>query len=631
MQIITPSHTHRDTSTRENRITWVAAFFLLFAVCIIARCFQLQVIEGASYRLLATDQHELQQLLVPQRGQILVRDRADGSLHPFATNRDAWTLYAVPREMGGDMGTIAREIAPYTKDTEASLVARWTANPNRSYDPLAKGLEKSISDEIASKKLKGIGLAKGWLRLYPEAGVGGQLIGFVRTDDTGVGKGIYGIEGSYDSTLAGTPGFVSAQKDAGGRRLMLSGGTIRQAENGSDVVLTIDRTIQYHTCEALKKAVATSQSDSGTVVVMDPKTGAIIAMCSYPDFDPANYGATTDVSAFNNPATFSTYEPGSVFKSITMALGVDAGKVGPNTTYQDTGVVKIDKYEIKNSDLKSNGTQTMTNVLEKSLNTGAIYVERQIGIDAFRNGVESFGFGTKTDIGLTPEAKGNISSLKKPSEVYGATASFGQGITVTPIQLAVAYSALANGGKLMRPYVVNEVIHADGSQEITKPVVVRRPISARTSEILTGMLVSVSEKGHGALARVPGYYVAGKTGTAQLADPHGGYLADTVIATYAGFVPARNPAMVIITRLVKPLAGKWAESNAAPLFHDVAAFSLAYLGVPMERDPGPLSSSNDVPTLPNVVGAPGIVSVEGEGTSGSATGTTPGASSSTAR
>jgi cell division protein FtsI (penicillin-binding protein 3) len=600
------------TSSRGDRIRWIGIFFILAGIVIAARCFQLQVIEGGTYKLLATDQHDLQKMLVPERGQILVRDRADGSLHPLATNRDAWTLYAVPREMGEDKGAVARGVASYTDKTEADLVAKWTAKPDSAYDPLAKNLETTAADDIEAKHLKGIGLVKSWSRLYPEADIGGQLIGFVRTDDAGNGAGTYGIEGSLDDILKGTSGFVSAQKDAGGRRLMLNGGTIREAENGSDVVLTIDRTIQFEACADLKRQVASADAEGGSVVVMDPSTGAIIAMCSTPDFDPATYGETKDVSTFNNPVTFGTYEPGSVFKAITMALGIDRGKVSPGTTYEDTGSVKIDKFEIKNSDLKANGVQTMTNVLEKSLNTGSIFVERQLGIDAFRAGVEAFGFGSKTGIELSPEAKGNISSLSKKSDVYGATASFGQGITVTPIQLAAAFSALANGGKLMRPYVVDEIIRPDGAHEKTKPVVVRRPITARTSELIRGMLVSVVEHGHGARAAVPGYFVAGKTGTAQVANPYGpGYLKNVSIATYAGFVPAEHPAFVIIARLVKPKSGVWAETNTAPLFHDVAAFSLAYLGVPMTRDPGP-AVKDEVPSLPSVSGAPDVVSVTGE-------------------
>ncbi len=600
--------TGRLSTSHGDRITWIEVFFAMAAIAIIARCFQLQILEGGTYKLLATDQHTLQSMLVPERGQILVRDRADGSLHPLATNRDAWTLYAVPREMD-DKGAAAQAIALYANQTEADLVTRWTAKPDSAYDPLAKNLDKTTADAIAALNLKGIGLVKTWARLYPESDIGGQLIGFVRTDDTGMGAGTYGIEGALDATLKGASGFVSAQKDAGGRRLMLNGGTIRDAENGSDVVLTIDRTIQYEACADLRKAAAAAAAEGGSVIVMDPKTGAILAMCSTPDFDPANFGATNDVSTFNNPVTLGTYEPGSVFKAITMAIGIDRGKVAPNTTYTDTGVVKIDKFEIKNSDLKANGVQTMTNVLEKSLNTGSIFVERQLGIDAFRAGVEAFGFGSKTGIELSPEAKGNVSSLSKKSDVYGATASFGQGITVTPLQLAAAFSALANGGKLMRPYVVDTIIHPDGSQEKTKPDVVRQAISPRTSDLIRGMLVSVVEKGHGARAAVPGYYVAGKTGTAQVANPRGpGYLKDISIATYAGFVPAENPAFVIIARLVKPKNGVWAETNTAPIFHDVAAFSLAYLGIPMTRDPGP-AAKEVVPSLPSVSGAPDVVSV----------------------
>jgi cell division protein FtsI/penicillin-binding protein 2 len=475
-------------------------------------------------------------------------------------------------------------------------------------------LETSVVNDILSKNLKGVSAAKTWARSYPEANIGGQIIGFVRMDDaTGMGEGVYGLEGSFNDVLAGRSGFISAQKDAGGRRLMLDGGKMRYAVNGSDIVLTIDRTIQHEVCARVKAAVETYQAQSGTVVVMQPDTGAIIAMCSWPDFDPAAYGETKEISAFNNPATYGAYEPGSVFKPITMAIGVERGKVGPNTTYTDPGVEKIDTFEIKNSDEQAHGVQTMRQVLEKSLNTGTIFVERLLGRDGFRAGVEEFGFGEKTGIELSPESTGNISSLKKQAEVYGATASFGQGITVTPIQLATSFAAIANGGRLLRPYIVDEIVYPDGQRKRTELKEISRPISARTSELMKGMLVSVVERGHGASAGVPGYFVAGKTGTAQVANSRGaGYLEGAIISTFAGFAPANDPAFVMVVKIDRPKVGKWAEVNASPLFKELSSFILSYLEIPMERDVNAPTEIESVPDLPveAAAGAPDVVSVD---------------------
>jgi cell division protein FtsI/penicillin-binding protein 2 len=602
------------TIDKSDRLLWIQVIFIILGALVIARLFYLQIWNGATYKLLASDQHELQKMLVPERGKILVRDRADGTLHPFATNRDSWLLYSEPKNLG-DPGETAREIEGYVPDiTEAELVDLWISNPDDPYEPIAKGLQTREAEEILEKNLSGIGLIKGWSRFYPETDIGGHIIGFVRTDDLGIGEGAYGIEGAYDELLAGESGFVSAQKDAGGRRLMLQGGQVRHAVDGSDIILTIDRTIQFETCKRLKQAVERFDADGGSVIIMDPNSGAIIALCSMPDFDPAHFGDVDDIGVFNNPVTFSQYEPGSVFKPFTMAIGIERGRVGPETTYEDKGVETIDDYDIKNSDEKAHGIQTMRQVLEKSLNTGTIFVQRQIGRDAFQKGVEAFGFGKKTGIELTPEVSGNISSLSKKADVYGATGSFGQGISVTPIQLVTAFAALANGGRLLKPFIIEEIIHPDGRHEKTKAEFVGQPISMRTSQIMRGMLVSVVERGHGNLAAVPGYYVAGKTGTAQVANSRGlGYLEGVSITSFAGFAPADDPVFVMLVKLDRPRAGKWSSVNTAPLFSDIASFLLAYLEVPTERDRYAPKETDSVPDLPSDLStAPDIVSIDTE-------------------
>ncbi|MBD3251364.1 hypothetical protein GF380_02820, partial [Candidatus Uhrbacteria bacterium] len=231
---------------------------------------------------------------------------------------------------------------------------------------------------------------------------------------------------------------------------------------------------------------------------------------------------------------------------------------------------------------------------------------------AFKEGIEAFGFGEKTGIELTPEASGNVDALSKQAEVYGATASFGQGISVTPIQLLAGFTALANGGRLLKPFIIEEIIYPDGRREKTSSEYLGSPISARTSELIRGMLVSVVERGHATAAAVPGYFVAGKTGTAQVANPRGpGYLEGVVITSYAGFAPADDPAFVMLVKLDKPRAGKWASVNAAPLFSEIATYLLAYLEVPMERDIYAPKETEAVPDLPSDLSdAPDIVSID---------------------
>lgn len=585
-----------------GRLRWLEWMFLALGVAVILRLFVLQVWAGGSYQLLATNQHELQERLIPERGRILVRDRSDATLHPLATNRDAWTLYAVPREMK-DPGQVARDLAmvlpPSVSTTEAILATQWAAQPDDPYEPIGKNLTTEEADRIREKRLPGIGLAKGQARFYPESNIGGHLIGFVRSGDDGIGKGAYGIEGAFNDVLAGKSGFVNAQKDASGRRLTFGEGVMREAMDGSDIVLTVDRTMQHEVCSRLAAAVRGHNADGGSVVVMEPSTGAILAMCSVPDFDPGNYGAEKQLSVFNNPVMLSQYEPGSVFKAFTMAIGLDRNQISPKTTYTDTGVEELDGFKIKNSDGKAHGIQTMTQALDESLNTATIFVERLVGRETFKRGIEQFGFGKHTGIELSPEGKGDISSLDRKGSVFAATASFGQGISVTPIQLTAGYAALANGGTLMRPYIVEEILKPDGTREKTKPQTVGRAISAKASNLITGMLVSAVERGHGRRAGVPGYYVAGKTGTAQVPDPkNAGYLKDVTIGSFAGYAPADDPRFAMLVKIDRPRDVQWAESSAAPLWGQIATFLLSYLEVPMERDPGAVTEIESVPTLP---------------------------------
>ncbi len=532
---------------------------------------------------MASDQHDVQTKLIPTRGQILVRDKSDGTLRVLATNRLSWQVYAVPKEMHDAVDT-AHQLAQILGLPDVDVVTQITKDLNDPYEKIADDVDQDTVDKLKAAKLEGIGYVKSNARFYPESNMSGQLIGFVGQDANGQPAGKYGIEASYNDLLAGSSGELLAEKDASGRRIAVGLMDMKQATPGADIVLTIDPAIQYQACLTIQNAVRGHVADSGTIVIMQPYTGAVLAMCSFPDFDPAQYGKTRDIAVFNNPATFDPYEPGSIFKAFTLAAGLDAGKIGVNTTYDDKGFEKIDDFTIKNSDGKAHGTKTMTQVLEESLNTGTIFVERLLGREAFRKYLINFGFGRKTNVGLTPEAKGTIASMDKSGEIYAATASFGQGITMTPIQLTAGYAALANGGLLMKPYIVDEIIYADGRREKTKPVEIGRPITQRTSRLISGMLVSVVENGHGKRAGVPGYWVAGKTGTAQVPKKNGlGYESDITIGSFAGYAPASDPKFAMLIEIVHPRDVEWAESSAAPVFGDMAKFLLTYLEVPPER------------------------------------------------
>ncbi len=440
------------------------------------------------------------------------------------------------------------------------------------------GLKKEL-------KINGLGFAESSFRFYPEGSVGANLIGFVgyAGDEQ---KGKNGLEEFFDDELTGRAGSIKVERDAKGEPIIINDREYNKPQDGSDLVLTLNRSIQFTACQKLNQAVARHGADGGSVIIMEPKTGAILAMCSSPDYDGNNYQEVKNLKDFTNPAIFSQYEPGSIFKVLTMAMALDQEKVTPQTVYEDTGQVVISKYKIENSDHKANGKQNMTEVLEKSLNTGAIYAMRSIGPDSFADYLKKFGFGEKTGIELGGESKGDIKNLsKKPvGELYAATASFGQGIAVTPLQMVSAFAAIANDGVLMKPYLVKEIVKPDGEKTQTQPAAIGRIISEKASTLLSGMMVNVVENGHGQKAGVKGYYVGGKTGTAQVPRQDGrGYLPGAHIGSFAGFAPVSDPKFVMLVRIDQPRDVEWAESSAAPLFGELAEYMLNYWQVPKER------------------------------------------------
>lgn len=466
------------------------------------------------------------------------------------------------------------------------LALREPGDNIKTEDLEVDGSGQAILNQRTKKELKisGIGFSQSSFRFYPEGNIGSNILGFVGyVGDKQEGR--YGLEEFFEHELAGSPGSIKIERDAKGNPIIINDREYNKAADGSDLILTVNRSIQFMACQKLNEAVARHGADGGSVIILEPKSGAVIAMCSNPDYNGNDYKETKDIKTFTNPAIFSQYEPGSIFKVITMAMALDQKKVTPQTTYDDTGQVIISKYKIENSDHKANGRQTMTEVLEKSLNTGAIFSMRTIGPDLFAEYVKKFGFGERTGIELEGESRGDIKNLiKKPvGELYAATASFGQGLAATPLQIAAAFLALANNGLMMQPYIVKEIVKPDGSKITTQPKIVGRVISEKAAAILGGMMVNVVENGHGKKAGVKGYYVAGKTGTAQVPAKNGGYQAGAHIGSFAGFAPADNPKFVMLVRIDQPRDVEWAESSAAPLFGDLAEYMLNYWQVPRER------------------------------------------------
>ncbi|MFA5135416.1 MAG: penicillin-binding protein 2 [Patescibacteria group bacterium] len=575
-------HRRSRRESKRDRIDFLRAAVFIFAALIIVRLGDIQIFQHGFYEALAADQHELYEKLFPKRGEILVRDRDNpGTLYPLATNKTYYLVYAEPKRVENP-NEAAKELSTLLELDEDELLER-LMKENDLYEPIKHQVSEEVADQIRAKEFAGIKLQEELFRFYPEQNIGSHILGFIGySGDTKVGR--YGLEEYWEEELAGKPGYLQAEKDAQGRWITFGTKLLEEAKNGDDLVLTIDRTIQHEACTSLNEEVLKHGADGGSLTVIDPKTGAIIAMCGSPDFNPNAYNEVEDPNTYINPATFYIYEPGSVFKPVTMAAALDQGAVLPSTTYEDTGSVEIGKYTIKNWDAKAHGINTMTQVLEQSLNTGVIFAARQIGPELFEDYIKRFHFGERYGIELNSEAQGNISSLAEHKELYMATASFGQGISVTPLQITNAFAAIANGGKLMEPYIIDERIGPDGFSTKTEPRMIRQAISQQTATTLGAMLVNVVRNGHGKSAGVDGYFVAGKTGTAQIPNPNGpGYDPNHTIGTFCGFAPVDDPVFTMCVKIDVPRDVQWAESTAAPLFGQIAQFILNYYGIPPDE------------------------------------------------
>jgi cell division protein FtsI/penicillin-binding protein 2 len=605
------------------------AIVFLLGGSTIYKLYDLQVRQHSHFVALAQKQQQGVSTLMPKRGRIFIQDsqefKANGELFPLATNKQFATIYARPsliKDVAAaaealygayNQKRVEREIDDMIAHDQASasstvefrqvkkelelrqrkekIINEYLSVLNKKddpYVPISKKVEEEEALALKNLKIEGLNYDMFQDRYYPERNVGSHILGFLGyVDDTR--KGRYGLEGFFERELAGTSATMQVSKSSTGDALPKSD-QLDKVEDGSDLILSINRSVQFETCRLLKAAVDRHGATGGSVVIMEPKTGAIIAMCAVPDFDPNNYREVGNIEVFNNPVIFDQFEPGSTFKAITMAAAVDQVKVGPSTTYTDKGYIMVEGWPkpIKNSDYESkggHGLTTMNTVLQDSLNTGSYFAMQSIGAPMFAEYVKRFGFGEKTGIELETETNGNISSMtgKKIRPVAAATASFGQGISATPIQMVNAYAVIANGGMLMKPFLVKAIVSPTGEQIITQPTQVRRVIANRTASLMTGMLVNAVENGHAKRAKVPGYYVAGKTGTAQVASKDKKGYGDQTIQTFIGYAPANSPKFVMLTRLDDPKDSRFAESSAVPLFGEIATFVLNYYQVPQER------------------------------------------------
>jgi cell division protein FtsI/penicillin-binding protein 2 len=429
-----------------------------------------------------------------------------------------------------------------------------------------------IKELLSEQQLLGIGLLPESQRVYVDGDLAAQLLGFVQQD---TGEGQYGLERYYNSLLAGQPGKLIAETDVFGNPLVIGDQVWQPPVNGANLSLTIDANVQLTVEQMLHDTIARSKADSGSVIIVNPKTGAVIAMASEPSFDPNHYNDVPSYSLFINPAVSNMYDPGSTMKAMTMAAGIDLHLITPDTTFNDPGYYDVDGIRIHNFNDAGYGPETMTQVLQHSANVGAIWVALQkLGATNFYHYLDQFGFGALTGVDLPTESPGIVPAPADRTRLTLAENSFGEGISVTPLQMVMAYAALANGGVLMRPYCVASVTR-DGRTTTFDPHVVRQVINPNTAQIITHMLVQSAADGEATLALVPGYQVAAKTGTSTPPNQPG-----TTIASIAGYAPASNPQFVMLVKIDHPRAPIFGGLVAAPLWHDIAAWLFHYYRIP---------------------------------------------------
>ncbi len=547
----------------RRRLALLFAAFAGFALILVGRLVYWQVIPRTSTEIGLTQDQESAPFSRPQRGAI--RDR-NGEL--LAVEIAEYEISAAPSWIKDAEG-VAKKLAPFlTQPWE--IIYNKISDQKAPYALLAQGVPLETGLAIEKLKLNSIQAELKPRRVYPLGTMASHVLGFVNAE----GRAFYGVEEQYDQVLRGQPGV-------GGKRNVINPHRFVRPRNGSEIYLTIDRTIQSVAERELQATIFEHRAAAGSVVVLDPRTGAILAMASWPAYDPNNYAASSP-ERFANPVLSAQYEPGSVIKVMTMAAGLEEGVISPDSTYEDAGSIRIANFVVWNWDRKAHGTTTMTEMMQHSLNVGAVHVVFLLGPERFYRYLDAFGFARPTGIDLAGEIAGSVRNPNTPnwSQIDLATNSFGQGMAATPLQVTMAMAAVANGGVLFQPYIVDRVVDADGNILETRPQPRQRVISERVAHEVTRMLMKVVSGGvH--QAEVKGYRMAGKTGTSQI-PVLGGYDPDWNITSFAGYGPADDPQFVILVKVDKPRAGLGSDV-AAPAFQRIAEQLLTYMQIPPDN------------------------------------------------
>jgi cell division protein FtsI (penicillin-binding protein 3) len=544
--------------------------FILISLFITSRLFYVQVVKADDLKAQGKDQYQIVMEIIPKRGNILASD-----MYPLATSTASFLLFADPslveepeRVITELLPLIYKDSSPSAIFEESQKIKTSLKNIDNRWLPLKSGIsheEKKLIEDLA---FKGLGFEEQASRFYPESSMSAQLLGFVGKDDNGFPKGYFGLEGYYNLELSGNAGTLTQEKDLLGLPILIGKKQEDKGSQGRHLVTSIDRSAQFLVEQKLKDGIEKYGAKSGTISIIEPQTGRILAMASFPNYAPSEYWKF-DASFQKNPIISESYEPGSTFKVLVMAAALNEGVITKDSICDKcSGPLQLDKYMIKTWDNKYHANSNMTDVILHSDNVGMVFIGDKLGTDKFLKYFKLFGFDRKTNIDLQEEVAPPVKPDDRWTFIDRATATFGQGIAVTPIQMLKAITAIANGGKIVTPRVVDKVIDA-GEEIIIPREEGEKVLGEKAVRDVTEMMVQAVDKGEAKWAKPKAFRIAGKTGTAQIA-VSGHYDEEKTIASFIGFAPADSPKFAMLVTLREPQSSQWGSETAAPLWFSVA-------------------------------------------------------------
>ena len=561
----------RDLDKPRWRVFIVATLLIALFAMVSVKALELQILDRERAFKIARKQHHGTSTLLPRRGKIFDRNGKE-----LAVNIDVKSVYANPKKVTNPSET-AKILSEKLNLSQKKILDR--VSSDKSFVWIKRLADSESVEELQNLDITGLGYIPEPKRIYPNGHLMGQVIGITDIDSIG----IEGIEYRYDRLLTGKTRKITLKRDARGHKILNDPSEIQEIDqyktSGHDIVLTIDSQIQHIVERQLKEGIEEVGGEKGMAIIMNPETGEVLAMASYPFLDPNNFSKFPEINRRNLPIWYA-HEPGSTMKVFLASSALDDKKVNPNSKFNcENGRRRIGSAVIR--DIKPRGTLTVAEIVKYSSNIGASKIGELLGRDKYYKYLNKFGFGKKTGIGLPGESSGLLAAPRKWGPIELATISFGQGISVTSLQLVTALSAIANGGYLMKPYVIEKIVGPDGNViEQNSPEVVTRVISYDTSYQMKQIMQGVVENGTGKKAQIPGFSVAGKTGTAQIPNPKsGGYYSDRYIASFIGFAPVEDPEIVMVVVVEAPGEKTYGGSVAAPIFKQIAEKVLFHMGL----------------------------------------------------